>query len=71
MSSDRRTIQARSEPNVTARPEQLKASGPSLTIRIVPLRDLPITVLAPGKYEVALLTSGEVVASDALISHQL
>jgi hypothetical protein len=42
-----------------------------LQIWIVPLHDLPITVPAPGKYEVALLASGVEVATDVLIAHQM
>jgi hypothetical protein len=37
----------------------------------VPLHDLPITVPAPGKYEVAFLASGAEVASDVFIAHQV
>jgi hypothetical protein len=35
----------------------------------LPLHHLPFTIPAAGKYEVALLATGQVVASDTLIAH--
>jgi hypothetical protein len=46
-------------------------SDKSTKVRIVPLRDLPITVPAPARYEVALLASGAEVATDVRIAHKI
>jgi hypothetical protein len=42
-----------------------------LQVWIVPLVHLPVAIPEPGKYEVVLLASGQEVASDTLLAHQV
>jgi hypothetical protein len=42
-----------------------------LQVWIVPLHHLAMRILGPGKYEVALLASGQEVASDTLLAHKV